>query len=184
MGIPRRTQPVKLICGLISADADLLRRAEQLLAKSLGPIDSGSETWPFDQTDYYESEMGANLLRRFVSFQKLIAPDQIAAIKYETNALEARVAEECSALGVVRPVNLDPGYIHSGKLVLATTKDASHRVCLGNRIYAEVTLQFRHEQWRPQEWTYADYRQGHYFAYFTAARARLLQDLRTLDAGP
>ncbi|RMF75446.1 MAG: DUF4416 family protein [Planctomycetota bacterium] len=179
MGELRRVGGVKLICGMLSGDADLLARAAQLLARSFGAVDLTSDTWPFDQTDYYEAEMGPNLLRRFVSFERLASPDQLASIKRETNALEERIADECVALGVRRPVNLDPGYVHSGKLVLASTKDASHRIYLGHRVYAEVTLQYRHGQWRPQEWTYADYRQGHYFPFFSEVRERLLRALRS-----
>ena len=61
-----------------------------------------------------------------------------------------------------RPVNLDPGYVSSGKLVLATTKDQPHRVYLGRGIYAECTLRWRRGGFEPWEWTYPDYAsEGH-----------------------
>ena len=47
-----------------------------------------SELLPFRYTRYYESEMGADLRRRLVSFQNLIAPDTLPEIKLATNALE------------------------------------------------------------------------------------------------
>ncbi|MCH6545716.1 MAG: DUF4416 family protein, partial [Deltaproteobacteria bacterium] len=43
-----------------------------------------------------------------------------------------------------RQVNIDPGYLAASKMVLATTKDASHRIYLGSGIYGEAALMFRH----------------------------------------
>jgi len=34
-------------------------------------------------------------------------------------------------------VNIDPGYISLGKLVLASTKDHAHRLYLGEGVYGE-----------------------------------------------
>jgi hypothetical protein len=174
MGKPRVPRLVKLICGLISAERDLLNRTRQILSRELGPIDSVSDVWAFDQTDYYEAEMGCDLLRQFVAFERLVSPESLAAVKHETNAIEARLAEECLALGVERPVNIDPGYVAVNKLVLATTKDASHRVSIGQRMYAEVTLRWVSGAWEVQAWTYPDFRQGHYDAYFEGLRAEIV----------
>lgn len=180
MGTPRPVLPVKLICGVLSGDADLLARARQLLSKQFGPADLESETWPFTQSDYYQAEMGAGLLRRFFAFKSLIAPEALASAKLVTQELEAVVAEDCAALGVARPVNLDPGYVDLAKLVLATTKDRSHRIAIGQRVYAEVTL-YRHEgRWQPSAWTYADYREPHYHEFFTRVRERLREQRAAL----
>lgn len=182
MGRPKAAEPVALFCGLIGADMDLLRRARQLLVRQLGPTDLESEVWPFDQTDYYREEMGAELKRWFVSFRRLISPDAIAGIKRETNAIEQRLAEECAALEISRPVNLDPGYVELGKLVLATTKDRSHRIYLGHGIYAECTLYFAHNAWQTWPWTFPDYRQPEYHAFFLRVRERLLESRRRCAA--
>lgn len=173
MGRPRAPELVKLICGLLGGDADLLRRARQLLVRKFGPIDAESEIWPFTQTDYYQDEMGRELKRQFVAFEKLIRPDQLADTKLETNAMETLIAEQCALFDVARPVNLDPGYVDLGKLVLATTKDRAHRIYLANGIYAEVTLQFTQAGWIPGAWTYTDYREDRYHPFLTAARQRL-----------
>ena len=47
-----------------------------------------------------------------------------------------------------RPVNIDPGYINESRLILASTKDFSHRIYLRDGIYAEVTLNYRKRQIR------------------------------------
>ncbi|MHC4620550.1 MAG: DUF4416 family protein, partial [Planctomycetota bacterium] len=77
-----------------------------------------------------------------------------------------------------RPVNLDPGIIEPSKLILATTKNYSHRIYIGNRMYAEVTLIFDKGRWRPFDYTYPDYRQQCYFDFFDKVRNRLVEQLR------
>jgi hypothetical protein len=80
---------------------------------------------------------------------------------------------------VPRPVNLDPGLIEASKLVLATTKNYSHRIYIGNKMYAEVTLIYEKGDWRHFEWTYPDYRQKSYQEFFSKVRNRLLEQLKT-----
>ena len=77
-----------------------------------------------------------------------------------------------------RPVNLDPGIIEPAKLILATTKNYSHRIYIGNKMYAEVTLIFDKGTWQPLPYTYPDYKQPCYHDFFTKVRTRLLQQLR------
>ncbi|MDZ4819425.1 MAG: DUF4416 family protein [Planctomycetota bacterium] len=72
-----------------------------------------------------------------------------------------------------RPLNLDPGYITAAKLVLASTKDHTHRIYLSQGIFAEITLFYRHKRWEHHEWTFPDYRREDYQAFFTSARKYL-----------
>src|ERR1051326_8995195 len=152
MGVARKAKPVNLFAGLLGSDEDLLRRARHLMTQHYGMTDIESEVWPFTSTDYYELEMGPGLKRWFVSFDRLVMPDQLASIKNDTIGLEREMADACLTPGLARPVNIDPGYIDLGKLVLATTKDRAHRIYLGHGIYGEITLQFVREQWTPLEW--------------------------------
>ena len=181
MGRPRRPRPVKLIVGLLAGDPDLLRRARQLLTQPYGGVDLESEVWPFDQTEYYTEEMGPGLKRQFLSFERLIRADDIAEIKLRANALEERIAEDCALSGCSRPVNIDPGYIDLARLVLATTKDRSHRIYVGSGIYAEVTLQYTRGAWQVLPWTYPDYRGAEYHAFFDRVRERLRIQWQELD---
>jgi hypothetical protein len=184
MAKPRAARSVKLFAGLLSGDPDLLRRARQLLVKRFGPVDSESEFWPFDQTDYYQAEMGPGLQRWFLGFAQLVPPDALAEIKHETNALEAAIADDCQLLEIPRPVNIDPGYLDLTKLVLATTKDRGHRIYLGQGIYAEVTLQYVQGAWQILPWTYPDYRRAEYHAFFNRLREQLRQQRRDVDPTP
>ncbi len=183
MGKPRHALPVKLFVGLLSGDEDLLRRARQQLTKRFGPVDLESEIWPFDQTEYYTPEMGPGLKRWFLTFERPINPQGLPEIKLETNALENDIAEQCLRIEGGRPVNIDPGYVDLGKLVLATTKDRSHRIYLGHGIYAEVTLHFMNGAWQDWPWTYPDYRQAACHDFFLRVRERL-RGQRRGDNGP
>jgi len=58
-------------------------------------------------------------------------------------------------------------------VVLASTKDAGHRVAIGPGIYAEATLHFAHGEFQPWPYTYPDYAGADARAFFTRVRARL-----------
>ena len=170
MGVVRPARPVNLICGLISNDPDLMARAVRLLVDHQGPTDAVSEVWPFDFTDYYDAEMGDDLQRQFVSFERLIDPGQLSSIKRLSNELERRVCYELGLPEYQRRVNLDPGYLSLSKLVLATAKDYSHRVYIGSGIYAEPTLHYEDGHWKGWPWTYPDYASPRYHTFFDHIR--------------
>jgi len=173
-------KPVKLIIGILAADERCLSAGSQAVAAAFGPPDLVSEIWPFTQTRYYEDQTGSHILRQFVSIEKLIDPAELAGIKHRTNGIEQELARTLTTQ-VRRPVNLDPGIIEPSKLVLATTKNFSHRVYIGQKMYAEVTLLFDKGTWYPLPYTYADYRGAPYQEYFSAVRNRLVQQLRSMD---
>lgn len=170
-------KPVKLIVGMLSRQGEMFELAEQRMRSLWGEIDIHSEIMPFTQTRYYEKQMGVGLLRKFVSFAKLIEPGQLASIKHQSNVLEAELArtESGQALGVERPINLDPGYVDTSKLVLATTKNYSHRIYIGENMYAEATLHFTRGQWQSWPYTYPDYAGGEYIPFLTQVRDTLLE---------
>lgn len=178
--------PVKLIIGILAANQDCLQAAIEVITSEFGKADLISDIWPFTQTNYYESETGENILRQFVSIEQLIDPGELAKIKHQTNKLEQKLARHlCGGLAkklnlsLSRPVNLDPGVIEPSKLILATTKNYSHRVYIGGKMYAEVTLIFDKGRWKPFEYTYPDYKQECYHDFFSKVRKRLLEQLKS-----
>ncbi len=171
-------QPVKLIIGILAADETSLAAAIKAINKPFGVIDLASDVWPFTQTDYYKDELGPNALRQFVSIEKLIDPGKLAQIKHDTNSLEQQLADSLK-LPLPRPVNLDPGFIEPSKLILASTKNFSHRIYIGNKMFAEVTLMYEKGHWRHFEFTFPDYRQSCYQDFLTKVRCRLMEQLKT-----
>lgn len=145
-----------LICGLIANSEEMLKKGITVLEKNFGNIHKRSEIIAFDFTDYYEKEMGKALIRQWVSFINPVKEDEIKNFKLKTTKLEKRLAKKDGR----RNVNLDPGYVSLSKLVLVSTKDYSHRIYLGDGIFAEITLIYREGRFEPLEWTYPDYRQN------------------------
>jgi hypothetical protein len=181
MGEAHAPQPVNLICPMLAARGEWLDAAAERLSAAFGPTDLISETWPWEFTAYYAAEMGAPLLRRICSFRDLVAPDAIIEAKLRTNRIEKQLAQDLAQgrpANPPRPVNLDPGYVGLSKMVLATTKDYAHRFYLGQGIYAECTLRWRHGAFTTWEWTYADFATEQYRAFFARVRALYVDKLR------
>ena len=132
-------KPVKLFVGILSCNKDLLEDVESLLVKRFGELEMKSEIIPFNFTDYYTKDMGASISRQFICFRKLINPEELSAIKIWTNELEDKFKHN-NRFNVLRPINLDPGYLTHCNLILASTKEYYHRIHLQSGIYAEVTL--------------------------------------------
>ena len=166
-----------MLVALLSGDPELLLLTRRRLKERFGEIDFETELWPFTATDYYRLELGDDIQRQFVFFRELISVGQLADIKRETNALEACICDDTARSHTSRPVNIDPGYITLSKLVLASTKDYSHRIYVQSGIYAEVTLRFESGGWKPWPWTYPDYAAKTYHAAFTRARELLKTQL-------
>ncbi len=165
----KKPKPVKLIIGILAADQQCLQAAVAAIETKFGKTDFVSDVWPFTQIDYYKDQTGPHILRQFLSFERLIDPALLVKIKHKTNKLEQKLAARL-ALPLPRPVNLDPGIIEPSKLILATTKNYSHRIYIGKRMYAEVTLVFDKGAWNPLKYTYPDYKQRCYFVFFEKVR--------------
>lgn len=180
MGTPREPKPVKLFIALLFTDETLLSRLDEELAVLFGVQDFTSELFPWTLTDYYREEMGSGLRRKFVSFERLVSPDELAQMKLATQSLEASYRwVEGDRHG--RRVNIDPGYLDANKVVLATTKDASHRIYLRSGIYAEATLRFHSGSFQPFDHTYPDYRWAESLSYFSSMRSLYLKQLKKID---
>src|SRR3989338_6911055 len=166
MGNIQKYHKVKLVAGFIFKKQEALKKAEILLGKQFGPIDFKSETLAFAWTKYYEKEFGNNLKRKFISFKELILPHELPKIKIITNQIESHM----SSIGLLRLINIDPGYLDLARLILASTKDYIHRIYLGKGIFAELTLFYQRKAYRPWKWTYSDYRAKEYIAIFNKIR--------------
>ena len=173
MGQVKEPLPVKLISGIIAGDVNSFDIAHKALGKKFGAIDYKSPIYDFNLTDYYQKEMGPNLKRQFLSFYKLIDPVKLAKIKLIANRAEKRFSKEGKRL-----MTIDPGYVTASKLVLATTKNYSHRIYLKNGIYAEVTLRFKGGTFNPLDWTYPDYKTDGYLETFNRIRKIYLEQVK------
>ena len=164
MGTIRDVLKVKLICAVTFQPQMDLSQIIKALQFILDSVDDQSEVFDFSFSDYYQEEMGTDLKKVFISFQDLIHPNELPAKKLKTNELEIQWSDKNQ-----RRVNLDPGYVTGAKLVLASTKDFTHRVFLGYGIYGDVQLRFRQNRFYPNEWTYQDYQTELALSFFQKA---------------
>ncbi|QDU62273.1 hypothetical protein Pan216_31400 [Planctomycetes bacterium Pan216] len=157
MGSIRQQPPrAMLVAALFSRHEELLVRARTRLADQFGPIVLEGTAFSFQQTDYYARSMGTDLRKQLVAFGSPRPVDALPKIKVATNLLEREILQP-GEFPEERPLNIDPGMADMAKLLLASTKDHVHRLYLGEGIFGEVTLHFRHGAWRAFPWTYPDY---------------------------
>lgn len=161
---------IKLFIGAIyNPNIVTLEIIQEKLSSSYGEIDSISPVFSYDHSTYYNKEMGETLCKIFFSFRDLYHIEKLPAIKRHTNELEL---EFFSQNGKERFVNLDPGLMTLGKLILMTTKDQQHRVYLEKGIFAELTYYYRAKLWHPFPWAYPDYLRQDYLDFFLELRKK------------
>ena len=207
MGKTFKPLEVKLIVGLISNDASLFEKASGILSHRFGKIDMISPLLDFNHSDYYEKEMGKNLKRLFLSFERLIPAARLPKIKLYTNALEMELhgprtssdippkpryfaflhrlksmaccegGAQLAATACLRTINIDPGYVSLSKLILATTKSYVHRIYVSSGIFEEITLIFKDRSFQPGALTYPDYRSEKHLEIFNAVREKYRQQI-------
>jgi hypothetical protein len=168
--------PAKLIIGIISSQDDIFSRTEEAVAAIYGRVDLKSVAFPFDQTDYYDKQMGKGLRRLFLSFARLVPPESLSDVKVRTSALEEEIKKSFARES--RIVNVDPGILTASALIMATTKDFAHRVPLRQGIYAHLELLFSRNAAKLLPWTYPDFRQEGYQRFFFEARQAYLRQLK------
>jgi hypothetical protein len=146
-------EDAKLVVSMFTGDALLFKDALEKLVPRFGGIDSISEVMAFDYTDYYKDEFGGGLKRRVMSFEGLVGPDALAAIKTFTNSVEDDFRKDSS-----RRINIDPGILTLNNFVLASCKNFAHRIYLSDGVYADLTLLYSKDGFKDLPWTYPDYR--------------------------
>ncbi len=165
MATPQPIKPVKLIIALLFVDAQRVRLAEQEMTTAFGPIDYISPHFAFETTNYYCDEMGAPITRGFYAFAQLISPEELAAIKLRTNAIEHALA-----MNDKRTVNLDPGYLDTDKFVLASLKYHGYKIYLREGIWADMTLHYEKGRFTAMPWSFPDFKSGAYEKEFLRIR--------------
>ena len=167
--------PVKPVAAIFSADREKIALAARRFEEEVGRIDYVSPETAFDQTRYYEAEMGQPLMKRFFSVEKLMDPADLVEIKVWTVELESSHTLEGK-----RTFNVDPGYISAERLVLATGKNSTHRIYLGRGVWADLTLVYERGRFRTLPWTYPDYASEAVRRAMTDIRKKYLDQLREM----
>ena len=177
MGACYEFENEKLIVGVIYHEAQILESALEILTKEFGEVDMVSEEFSFSEefSTYYDEEIGGEGMRRIYSFKEPVAPERQADIKLFTNEIEKKFSEDGN-----RKINLDPGFINHGRLMLATTKQAGFRIPLHDGIYTELTLFYARGAWQKLPWTYRDYQSKRVQDFITEVRKVYLEQRKNV----
>jgi hypothetical protein len=184
---PRCPPPGRLFFGVFSGFDELLGWARQEIESAFGALDAELESavLPFPETRAYSRSMGPDLKRQFFFLLEPFPQDGLAAVKRRTLEIEAR-ARSRERWAVERPLNIDPGILNDCRVILASTKDHSHRLYRGQGIWEEITLVYRRPEgggpaaFQALPWTYPDFRQASHRELFERARRKHLEFLRAL----
>ncbi|BBB33433.1 conserved hypothetical protein [Thermotomaculum hydrothermale] len=171
--------PVKNFISVIHSKDGLFEDFKEKISKDFGEIDTESEPFPFDFTDYYKPEMGENLYRQFFSFKNLTEGDFIVEIKKKCLEYEEKYSEEGK-----RRLNIDPGYIDLYKLVLVSEKYMGHKIYLREGICADMVLLLGKNKITPFVWTFPDFKSGIYDKYFLNLRNIYKNQLKEMKIIP
>ena len=171
MGAVYEFEKEKLIIGIIYHDMDIYNKAIDRLVEKFGPIDFISERFSFSKefSTYYDDELGGEGERVILSFEQTVDATKQAQIKTYTNELEKEFSTDGKRL-----INLDPGFLNHGRLMLATTKETGFRIPLSDGIYTELTLFFARGSWQRFPWTYRDYQSKRVQDFLTIVRRKYL----------
>ncbi len=161
-----------LFVGMLYADTVVLHSVQTILEETYGAVLLETPASQWEQSRYYEQELGWPLFRKFVFYRRIIHPEDLADIKTKTNEMEGSFSVDGN-----RRINLDPGYLTLSKIVLASTKNYAHRIYLRNGIYGEVTLYYKHGTFRPHLFTYQDYQKQDCLDMFMQARKLLAEQI-------
>lgn len=177
MGAIFEFEKEKLIIGVIYNDKEIFARAMAALTERFGEIEDECEEFSFSKefSDYYDGELGGEGLRKIYSFKRLVDPSEQAEIKEFTNALESEFSVDGN-----RKINLDPGFINHGRLMLATTKNVGFRIPLKRGIYTEMTLFYARGGWHKFPWTYRDYQSERVQSFLTRVRNSYLKERKSI----
>jgi hypothetical protein len=69
-----------------------------------------------------------------------------------------------------RTVNIDPGVLTPGNVIMASHREFGHRVYLGRGVFAEVTLVYARGRFTQLPWTNADFCDEEAVRFFTDVR--------------
>lgn len=122
---------------------------------------------------YYSKEMGEVLSRIFFLSSQSFPREFLLTTK-----LQSLEWEHTWSVDGKRMVNCDIGFLSLENFILATTKNYSHRIYLGQNIFADLTYQFHQGELQSFPWTYPDYLDDQKKDFFLWGRSFLLQLLQ------
>lgn len=162
MSKPEKPTPSLLFSGFIFKEENVFEDLKSQLQENWGKVLDESSLFPFDITEYYFKEMGMPLSRKFILFDNFLEnPSKIVEIKLQSLKFEEKFSFEGK-----RKINIDPGYLNQYQVVISTFKKFSHRIYLGEGVYAHLEYIIKKKSPSPLPWTYPDFLKENYINLF------------------
>ena len=157
--------PVLRLVSCLTSHEEMLPMLEAELIELFGPVAKRSEAFQFELSHYYESEMGGQLKRYWYCFEELFGAEHLADFRWQTEDIEKR-----NLLNDGRLLNLDPGYLDYGKLVLASLKEGADKIYMGRCVWAHTCLRYRFGDFEAPDHSFADFKDGRFNEFMKEAR--------------
>lgn len=134
-------------------DERLFKDLYKELEKTWGKTQLISEWLDFSHTDYYTKEMGSGLKRRLILFKEPADQENLKNFKVKSWEIEEKYS-----INNKRQINIDPGFLTMERFILLTGKNYSHRIYLGEGVFADLTFVHENGEFTTLSWTYSDYK--------------------------
>ncbi len=173
MLLPDKFPPVMLAISVLYNDEAILSKTVDDLGVAFGKIVLRSEPFQFDKTKYYEPEMGKGIQREWFCFSQLLDPSKLPEWKEKCITIEKKYSS-----GNKRSINIDPGYLDHGKLVLASCKATADKIYMGHGVYAHTCLRYKKGEFFGPSHSFDDFIDGRFNSFFKLAKTLLKQLIR------
>lgn len=150
-----------------------IERVKGVIESLLGPEILKTEIFPFTHTDYYDSKMFLPLYKYFASYNIIETPANLALYKRILVDVEKAFSKNNK-----RTINIDIGYLALEKIVVASTKNFSHRIYLRDGVYGDLQFIRFNNTYKPLDWTFPDYKQNFVLKFFESMRNFLLEQIK------
>ncbi len=168
-------EPVLPVVSILSPAINKMAAGVKKLKKSWENLVVCSPPFLFDQTDYYAEEIGQPLFRWWAYRDRLANPARLVDWKHTCADIENKLSKPDGS----RTVNLDPGYLNFGLVVLASFKYDLQKIYLKERVYADPVLQYGEGNFSPFPWSFPDFKKPTYYQRLKKFRTRYKQLRKT-----
>ena len=169
MSTPQSPPKAGLLVAIMftKSNISLLKELKSTLQSKFGPVSIEGPEIDFTFTRFYEKEFGSQLKKRYL-FYRGFDISNLPPAKVFCQQLENEYS-----LDGKRQFNIDPGYITKNCVVFASYKARSHRIYIGEKVYADLQLVYENGRWKSFSWTFPDIMDGQVIAFLTDIKHQL-----------
>jgi hypothetical protein len=159
--------PCLPILSFLAQEQSRVEAARDQLQQRWPSLQLTDRHFPFDETDYYRDEMGDSLHRWWGYRETLANPADLVEWKKTCEDIEEQFQDDASN----RTVNIDPGYLNYGLVVLGSHKPHHQKIYLGDGVYADPVLEYVEGSYRSFHWSFPDFQDDRYYSILEGFRS-------------